>query len=142
MAFPQTGTWYNYLTGEQLAVTNASMSMSLQPGQYAVYTSKQIGKPAGTTLATRTQDAAVLRLSLAPNPATGTATVAYSLPVASTAALTVQNLLGQAVRQLAPAHQTAGAQAQALPLQGLAPGVYLVKLQAGEQTQTARLLVE
>jgi hypothetical protein len=68
--------------------------------------------------------------------------VAYSLPTATTASLSVQNLLGQTVRQLAPARQVAGTQAQTLPLQGLAPGVYLVKLQAGGQTQTARLLVE
>ena len=48
----------------------------------------------------------------------------------------------ETVRQLAPARQAAGAQAQNLSLQGLAPGVYLVRLQAGEQTQTARLLVQ
>jgi glycosidase len=142
ITFPQTGTWYNYLTGEQLNVTSTTPSFTLQPGQYAVYTSKPISKPSGTTLATRAQDAAVLKLTLAPNPATGTATVAYLLPTATTASLSVQNLLGQTVRQLAPARQVAGNQAQALSLQGLAPGVYLVKLQAGNQTQTARLLVE
>jgi glycosidase len=142
IAFPQTGIWYNYLTGEQLNVTSTTPSFTLRPGQYAVYTSKPIGKPAGTTLATHAQDAAVLKLTLAPNPANGTATVAYSLPTTATATLTVQNLVGQTVRQLAPARQVAGTQAQTLPLQGLAPGVYLVKLQAGSQTQTARLLVE
>jgi glycosidase len=143
VSFPQTGTWYNYLTSEQLNVTSTSQSMTLQPGQYAVYTSRQITKPAGTTLATTAaQTAAVLKLSLTPNPATGTATVAYSLPTATTASLSVQNLLGQTVRQLAPARQVAGTQSQALSLQGLAPGVYLVKLQAGDKTQTARLLVE
>ncbi|MGI4823976.1 MAG: alpha-amylase family glycosyl hydrolase [Janthinobacterium lividum] len=143
VSFPQTGTWYNYLTSEQLNVTSTSQSMTLQPGQYAVYTSRQITKPAGTTLATTAaQAAAVLKLSLTPNPATGTATVAYSLPTATTASLSVQNLLGQTVRQLAPARQVAGTQSQALSLQGLAPGVYLVKLQAGDKTQTARLLVE
>jgi glycosidase len=143
VSFPQTGTWYNYLTSEQLSVTSTSQSMTLQPGQYAVYTSRQITKPTGTTLATTAaQAAAVLKLSLTPNPATGTATVAYSLPTATTASLSVQNLLGQTVRQLAPARQVAGTQSQALSLQGLAPGVYLVKLQAGDKTQTARLLVE
>ncbi|QKG51714.1 alpha-amylase family glycosyl hydrolase [Hymenobacter sp. BRD67] len=140
--FPQTGIWYNYLTGEQLNVTSASTTLNLQPGQYAVYTSRKIGVPAGTTLATRPQEAAVFKLSLAPNPAAGTTTLAYELPAAATTTVTVQNLLGQTVRQLAPARQTAGAQAQALSLQGLAPGMYLVKLQAGDLTQTARLLVQ
>jgi glycosidase len=142
VSFPQAGTWYNYLTGEQLSVASTSQAMTLQPGQYAVYTSRQLTKPTGTTLATTgAQAAAVFKLALLPNPAAGTTTVAYELPTGTTATIAVQNLLGQTIRQLAPARQAAGAQAQSLSLQGLAPGVYLVKLQAGEQTQTARLLV-
>jgi glycosidase len=140
--FPQTGTWYNYLTSEPLTVASTSQAMTLQPGQYAVYTSRQLAKPTGTTLATTgAQAAAVFKLALLPNPAAGTTTVAYELPTGTTATIAVQNLLGQTIRQLAPARQAAGAQAQSLSLQGLAPGVYLVKLQAGDQAQTARLLV-
>ena len=142
ITFPQTGTWYNYLTSEPLAVTSTTQPMTLQPGQYAVYTSRQLAKPTNTTLATTgAQAASVFKLSLVPNPAAGTTTVAYELPTGTTATIAVQNLLGQTIRQLAPARQAAGAQAQALSLQGLAPGVYLVKLQAGDQAQTARLLV-
>ncbi|MBJ6142147.1 alpha-amylase family glycosyl hydrolase [Hymenobacter sp. BT559] len=142
VTFPQIGTWYNYLTGEQLTIASTNQTMTLQPGQYAVYTSRQLTKPTGTTLATTgAQAASVFKLSLVPNPAAGTTTVAYELPTGTTATIAVQNLLGQTVRQLAPARQVAGAQAQSLSLQGLAPGVYLVKLQAGDQAQTARLLV-
>jgi len=142
ITFPATGTWYNYLDGTQLAVTSPAMPMSLQPGQYAVYTSRKITAPTGTTLATRAAGAAVFQLSVAPNPAAGTTTIAYALPTAATTTIVVQNLLGQTIRQLAPARQAAGPQTQALPLQGLAPGVYLVRLQADGQTQTARLLVQ
>ncbi|MDO7884161.1 alpha-amylase family glycosyl hydrolase [Hymenobacter cheonanensis] len=140
ITFPSTGTWYNYLTGTTLNVTSTSMAMALQPGDYAVYTSKPIA--VANPLATRAQQTAAFQLSLAPNPAAGTTTVAYQLPTAATASIAVQNLLGQTVRQLAPARQAAGAQTQTLSLQGLAPGVYLVRLQAGELTQTTRLLVQ
>jgi glycosidase len=140
ISFPSTGTWYNYLSGGTLNVTSTAMRLSLQPGEYAVYTSKPIA--VANPLATRAQQTATFQLSLAPNPAGGTTTVTYQLPAAATASIVVQNLLGQTVRQLAPARQAAGAQTQALPLQGLAPGVYLVRLQAGELTQTTRLLVQ
>ena len=142
ITFPSAGTWYNYLNGTSLSVPNPAMTFTLQPGEYAVYTSRQLTVPAGTTLATRPRQTAAFSLSLVPNPATGSTTIAYELPAAATATLAVQNLLGQTVRQLAPARQAAGAQAQVLSLQGLAPGVYLVRLQAGDQTQTARLLVQ
>lgn len=150
ITFPKRGTWYNYLTGDKLVVTNPRTTLTLQPGQYGVYTSEKIKVPtknqalnsASSVLATTTAQAAHFQLSLAPNPASGTATVTYSLPTATTATVAIQNLLGQTVRQVAPVRQEAGAQAQNISLQGLAAGVYLVKLQAGEQTQTARLLVE
>ena len=142
VTFPATGTWYNYLDGTQLTVTNPAVSLTLQPGQYAVYTSRQLTVPAGTTLATRAPQTAAFGLSLVPNPAAGTTTLTYALPTAATATIVVQNLLGQTIRQLPAARQAAGAQTQALPLQGLAPGVYLVRLQAAGQTQTARLLVQ
>jgi 1,4-alpha-glucan branching enzyme len=140
ITFPSTGTWYNYLTGTTLNVTSTSTALTLQPGEYAVYTSRRLANTA-LPLATRPQQTAAFGLSVAPNPAAGTTTIRYDLPTAATASLAVQNLLGQTIRQLAPARQAAGAQAQVLPLQGLAPGVYLVRLQAGDLTQTTRLLV-
>ncbi|MBC8082090.1 MAG: hypothetical protein H7Z21_02660 [Hymenobacter sp.] len=106
ITFPQTGTWYNYLTGAQLAATSTSVTMPLQPGEYAVYTSTRIAPPVGTPLATRSRAAAVFKLTLTPNPAAGAASISYELPTVATATVTVQNLLGQTVRQLAPARQS------------------------------------
>ena len=146
----ERGTWYNYLTGDKLVVTNPSTSLTLQPGQYGVYTSEKIKgltKDKELTLASAalaSTDALTtsFMLSVAPNPAAGTTTIYYKLPAAATANIAVQNLLGQTVRRVAPTPQPAGLQTQTVSLQGLAAGVYLIKLQAGEQTQTARLLVE
>jgi len=140
ITFPQTGTWYNYLTGQAVNITNTSTVLTMQPGDYTVYTSKKV--TVGAPLATQAQQAATFQLSVAPNPAAGTTTLAYALPTAATTTIAVQNLLGQTVRQLAPARQAAGAQSQILSLQGLAPGVYLVRLQANGQAQTARLLLQ
>lgn len=140
ITFPTTGTWYNYLTGTTMNVTSTSQALTLQPGEYAVYTSRKLTNTA-LPLATRPQQTAAFGLRVAPNPAAGTTTITYDLPTAAKASLAVQNMLGQTIRQLAPARQAAGAQSRALPLQGLAPGVYLVRLQAGDLTQTTRLLV-
>ncbi|NML63719.1 T9SS type A sorting domain-containing protein [Hymenobacter sp. RP-2-7] len=140
ITFPSTGTWYNYLTGGTMSVTSTSMALTLQPGDYAVYTSRSVAQ--ANPLGTRPAETAAFKLSLAPNPAAGTTAVAYELPAAATATLQVQSLLGQMVRQLPAVRQAAGAQTQVLSLQGLAPGVYLVKLTAGDLTQTTRLLVQ
>ena len=40
--FPNTGIWYNLLTGEQLNVTNTAMTISMQAGDLLIYTNKAI----------------------------------------------------------------------------------------------------
>ncbi|WP_375417664.1 alpha-amylase family glycosyl hydrolase [uncultured Hymenobacter sp.] len=143
--FQSTGTWYNYLTGAPVTVTSTTAPLQLGPGEYAVYTSKPITKPRGTVLAARNaQKSAALRLSAAPNPTATAATLRYELPTAASAvSVTVSNLLGATVRTVtSSAHQRAGAHELTLPVTGLANGIYLIRLQAGGQQQTTRLVVQ
>jgi hypothetical protein len=93
-------------------------------------------------LVTKSASAAILQMAVSPNPASESASVSYELPATATAAITVQNLMGQSVREFSAVRQNAGLQSQNLPLQGLASGIYLVKLETGALTQTTRLVVE
>jgi len=45
--FPKTGIWYNLLTGEQLNVTNTSMTISMPAGELLIYTDRSINIPNG-----------------------------------------------------------------------------------------------
>ena len=116
-------------------MTDPNALLTLQPGQYAVYTSKKITNYLATVvLPTKApQPAGSLALSAAPNPAGTSATLHYTLSAAApTVTLTVQNLLGATVRTVAvPARQAAGAHELALPVQNLANGVYILRLSAG-----------
>ena len=139
--FQQTGKWYNYLTGDSISVANPHDLLALNPGDFAVYTSRRVGR---TVLATRAGQvlADALHLSAAPNPARGTATVRYDLPAAGAVQLTVRNVLGQTVMDLPAAREAAGAHSRSLPLGKVAPGVYIVQLRADSRQQTLRLVVE
>lgn len=123
--------------GADIAITN--------PGSYTARINDVTGVYSialATTTATQLASAAILKLAVAPNPASATASISYELPATATAAITVQNLMGQSVRQFSAVRQNAGLQSQNLPLQGLASGIYLVKLETGALTQTTRLVVE
>ena len=139
--FQHTGRWYNYLTGDSIAVANTNDLLALAPGQYAVYTDQRLRR---VVLASRSAaDRNPLGLSMAPNPAAGRTAVFFTLPTAAPAVvLSVQNLLGQVVYQAPARRLSAGPGTLELPLGGLAPGVYLVHLQAGDLRQTTRLLVQ
>ena len=91
---------------------------------------------------TKSGSGAILKMALAPNPASGSLRVASELPAAGSAAIEVQKLLGQRVQVLAPVFQSAGAREQPPSLSGIAPGIYLVQLKAADHTQTSRLVVE
>ena len=140
--FQATGRWYNYLSGDSITVAGANDLITLPPGGYAVYTDHRLVR--ATTLGTRAGQASnPLTMSVAPNPATaGRALVTYTLPTAGAATLTVQNLLGQTVYAAPVRWQTAGPQAQEVPVATLPAGMYLVRMQVGTLGQTTRLLVQ
>ncbi len=43
--FPNTGVWYNYFTGVSININSTAYPVTLQPGEYYVYTSSQIVLP-------------------------------------------------------------------------------------------------
>jgi 1,4-alpha-glucan branching enzyme len=47
--FTKTGTWYEYFTGEENNISTTSQSITLNPGEYKLYTSKKILDPRGGT---------------------------------------------------------------------------------------------
>ena len=144
------------------ALTGSFINLSAQPaysfsiaagasyaGRFSV-----VFRPAGSPLATRAQLSGAL-VSLYPNPASGTAAGASAtlsvtgLPAsARSLRLSVVNAVGQQVGQypLVPvaASPDGGTARATLPVQGLAAGIYLVRIQAegsgGQLTQ--RLVVE
>ena len=82
-------------------------------------------------------------VQLAPNPTRGDFEV--QVPALAGGATTVRvelrSVLGQSVRQLSAPLPAAGAHLT-IPAAGLAPGVYLLRLQAGEDTLVRRVVVE
>ena len=82
-----------------------------------------------------------LELTAMPNPASGTVTVRFALSEASGVRLTVHDVLGREVAVLLDGDQPAGTHTAALDTSTLAPGVYVVRLAAGEETQSQRLTV-
>ena len=69
---------------------------------------------------------------LYPNPFNGMMTVHYNLPRSSTVRISLFNLLGQRVMALPERSRTAGSHTAALNLEGLASGVYVVRVDAGK----------
>jgi hypothetical protein len=74
-----------------------------------------------------------------PNPASGTATIAFDLPEDVEVTLTVYDISGRKVTTLV--NETLAAGEHAAEVSGLAPGVYLYKLDAGSFNATRKMVV-
>ena len=75
-----------------------------------------------------------------PDPATGSTTVSYALPESMRVRLDLYNTLGQRIQVLVDQEQAAGTHTVYLNLDGLAGGVYFLRMQAG-QTSLVETLV-
>ena len=84
--------------------------------------------------------AANIRMGHFPNPFEGTATITYELPTASHVVLKVFDLLGRELAVLVDGVQGAGPQLVRLNASAWPNGVYLYRLEAGNQVATGRLV--
>ncbi len=95
-------------------------------------------------LATTSARALPAGLTLAPNPlGTGQPLgLYYDLPTAATVVVTVLDALGRPVLTLPATAQAAGPHMLALPQLPAAAGLYAVRLSAGAQSQTVKLVLQ
>ncbi len=83
-----------------------------------------------------TAEATALALDAYPNPFGSATTLGYALPETGTVTVTVYDVLGRQVATLVDGEVEAGTHTVRLDAAGLAPGTYLVRLQAGDQELT------
>ncbi len=76
-----------------------------------------------------------------PNPCRGDARIAFTLAEAGAATIELYDILGRKVRTLLQRQLTEGAHDVDVGLAGLAPGVYIYRLQAGVDAAARRLVV-
>ncbi|MEM1054394.1 MAG: S8 family serine peptidase [Bacteroidota bacterium] len=88
-----------------------------------------------------TAEEAVTLAAIAPNPARDEATLAWTLAQPETVTLEVVDLLGRVVQTVREGHSEAGAHVARVDANRLAAGVYVVRLQAGEEMRIRRLTV-
>jgi hypothetical protein len=80
--------------------------------------------------------------AITPNPFKTDAAIAYSLNKPGWASLKLYSISGGLVRVLADGYQTAGPHAAVVAREKLAAGVYLVRYQSEERTETRKVVIE
>ncbi len=122
-AFSNSGWWYSYFQGDSLNVSDPEAPISLQPGEYRIYTSKRLVKPE-IVARIRSYEMPENTFQVYPNPFQG---LLYLDPVPDPSRLTLFDSSGQVILSL----ELEGGQDHA-DLGGLVPGLYILSRQIGE----------
>lgn len=139
--FPAVGTWYEFFSGDSLTVTNQTMELKLEPGEYRLYSNQPIGnlsESLGTTSRSdRKQYHNELQLKAHPNPIHGNLIhLSFQLEEKGPALLMVRDALGRALQQRDLGILSPGIHLQELPLTGNPQGWLYLTLQTTNRSQT------
>lgn len=128
--FTKTGTWYEYYTGTTLNVTNVSTALSLQPGEYRMYSSVQLNSPLGIEkVGSPLNDA----LKIYPNPVNDNFSLNQAVQM-----IKIYDLSGRLVKQF----KGSFTKNQLFDINTLAPSVYLLQIETSDAKVYAKKLVK
>jgi uncharacterized protein YaiE (UPF0345 family) len=141
VTFQNSGTWYNYLTGETFSATGSSQSFTLQPGEYRVYVNRNVVNPIVTAAPVVTAPSAFHSAKVYPQPSSGPSWLEINLPRSANVQAQLIDANGMVLRTVADRRFAAGVHRLSLTeaLSGLAGGTYWIRLQSPEGVKTLRL---
>ncbi len=139
--FSRTGKWYDFFSGDSIDVTDVNMLISLQPGEFRIYTTTKLPTPEPgliTDVENEFTEQMPIEFSLYqnyPNPFNPNTKISWQSPVSGWQTLKVYDILGNEVATLVNEEKPAGRyevefQSSVGSLQ-LASGIYFYQLKAG-----------
>jgi|LGVF01.1.fsa_nt_gb 1,4-alpha-glucan branching enzyme len=148
--FTQTGTWYDYFTGEEYEVSTTSQSIALAPGKYKLYTTKQLDTPNLDESISLSIDeiaydknTSINPLSIYPIPVRGNATIKYSISERSPVTIEIFNLQGQVVEKYKYENQAKGTHTANWQVNGnQKEGIYFIRISTAIESFTRKITVE
>ena len=157
--FSRIGWWYDYFSGDSVDVTNLSESITLEPGDFKIYTTTKLPTPeAGILLdVEKIENEIPTSFTLEqnyPNPFNPSTIIRYSIPLVEThrdaslrnIVLKIYDVLGREIKTLVNQEQTSGV--YEVNWNGddklgnkVSTGIYFYKIDAGNFIQTKKMML-
>ncbi len=145
-AFPVTGEWYEYFTNDSLTVENVNNPITLQPGEYRLYTTVKLESPK-YLLGVNDNMKAVNKLSVSvyPNPSPWEFNFEIKNSSPSAAIISIYDITGKMIRQIRTDISPDAVQSvkwNGISTDGTAVprGIYFVNVSANMRSTTVKII--
>lgn len=147
ISFPNAGTWYSYLTGTTRSATGAIETINLQPGEYYVYTNKDVKNTVATAINPTSPISLNMQMNIAPNPVHHNAIISYDLPESGQVAINMLSMNGNKINVIYKGYQAKGIHAVSLnnsfsTIGTATNGMYIVQLLVNGKQKIEKLIIE
>ncbi len=131
VSFPSAGPWYSYLVNGVRNATGTAESITLQPGEYYVYTNRDLTNQNITSVDDLRPDYTDRSMIIYPNPANNSSIVVYEIPATGTVNISLWSMQGQRIGLLtegvkAKGRYTVPLAKPGLNINNLPPGNYVM----------------
>ncbi|MFT4759336.1 MAG: glycosidase [Paraglaciecola sp.] len=137
--FPETGTWYEFFTGEVLEVTDISEDMTLTASEYRIYTDFEIEAPDFVNSISEVASSD-FQFNIYPNPTADNFTIAFHLEKKEAVQLMLFDVTGKAVSTIFEGQRMEGSHVLEVS-DDLQAGVYFLELSVGEKMEMRLVVV-
>ncbi|HAB52286.1 MAG TPA: hypothetical protein DCE80_08975 [Ignavibacteriales bacterium] len=146
-SFIRTGKWYDFFSGDSIDVTDVNMLVTLQPGEFKIYTTVKLPTPEpGLVTEVESDFAESIPTEFKvyqnyPNPFNPSTKISWQSPVGSWQTLKVYDVLGNEVATLVNEEKDIGIYEVEFNASHLSSGIYFYKLRAGSFVETKKMLL-
>jgi len=146
VTFPFAGTWYSYLTGTTITASGNPQIITLQAGEYYVYTTRNLSGAVITAVNNVVNVVNEMNVSVYPNPVTGASTIQYYVPESGNVNISVYDMEGRKKASLLSGFKPKGLQtimfnASDIGLAQTVSGNYLIQVDVNGQKKTEKIIV-
>lgn len=145
ISFPIAGTWFSYLTGTTINATGTFQSITLQPGEYYVYTDRNVAGTVVTPILNVNSNLLNMKVKLSPNPVNTLTTIDYETEETGKVEITVIDINGKQLANLFSGTKPKGKHQQKLNSNGfatnkLANGMYLLQITVNGKRKVEKMI--
>jgi glycosidase len=141
-SFPSNGKWYNYMGTDSISVAGGSKSLTLAPGDYKIYTTKNLNDTtSGPNAISDVKNNGIFIADIYPNPANDFATISISAKYVTNATINLLDVTGKLIKQIINNPLQIGENNMDLPLSNICNGFYLVTITINGVTEALPLQI-